>query len=221
MIYELRMYSVSPGRLADCEARFRDHVPALFERHGIRCLGTWSAPSGPRSPLFVYLLAYDDLAQREQCLASFYADPQWWRVRELTNAGSELVERYDMIFLRDTAGVSGVDGALGDATRLYEWALHPAAIGQAGAIQSFLNEHYLPALREAGARVCKVCDIVVGCDLPRLALLLSWPDASARQRGWRAVSEQRALQALVRQQSLAPTGALLRRPESYLLDVAR
>src|SRR4051812_40871751 len=65
MIYELRLYSVAPGRMADVHDRFNHHFPALFARHGVHCVGRWNAVAGPDAPRFVYLMAYRDYAERE------------------------------------------------------------------------------------------------------------------------------------------------------------
>ncbi len=35
MIYELRLYSVVPGRMPDLHARF-ERLPPLFQRHGVQ-----------------------------------------------------------------------------------------------------------------------------------------------------------------------------------------
>jgi len=39
MIYELRVYTAMPGRLADVLARFRDHTVDIWNRLGVRQLG--------------------------------------------------------------------------------------------------------------------------------------------------------------------------------------
>ena len=38
-VYELRMYTVNPGKLDAVEARFRDHTDAIFKRHNIKAVG--------------------------------------------------------------------------------------------------------------------------------------------------------------------------------------
>ena len=103
MLYELRLYSATPGRIEDLHARFRDHLPKLMVRHGIDQVGRWTATAGPNGPLFLYLMAYDDMAQRERQWDAFYHDDEWWQIRAATNAGEEMVERFDLFFLRPNA----------------------------------------------------------------------------------------------------------------------
>jgi len=37
MIHELRVYQAVPGQMAKLQARFRDHLPPIWEKHGIHC----------------------------------------------------------------------------------------------------------------------------------------------------------------------------------------
>jgi hypothetical protein len=39
MIYELRVYQPVPGRMPKLQARFRDQVLRIWEKHGIRPIG--------------------------------------------------------------------------------------------------------------------------------------------------------------------------------------
>src|SRR5271154_4489481 len=100
MIFEMRQYLIDRGRMNDNHARMRDHLPALLEKHGVRVVGRWSALSGPRMPLFCYIMEWRDLAEREARWGAFYADPEWPRIRAATNAGSELVEGQELVFLQ-------------------------------------------------------------------------------------------------------------------------
>ena len=79
MIYELRIYTVHPGRMAALQARFRDHTCALFEKHGMTNVGYWVNAIGGRSDELWYILGYEDLAARETAWAAFRADPEWQR----------------------------------------------------------------------------------------------------------------------------------------------
>ena len=81
MIYELRIYTVHPGRMAALQARFRDHTCGLFEKHGIKNVGYWTNTVGGRSDELWYMVAYQDLAARQQAWASFGADPEWQQAR--------------------------------------------------------------------------------------------------------------------------------------------
>ncbi len=101
MLYELRIYAIPPGRMAEIQDRILTAVPPLFRAHGIRPVGHWSALAGPRLPSFVYLLAWDDAAHRDAAWESFTSDERWWRIRRDSNAGSELVETYALLLMKE------------------------------------------------------------------------------------------------------------------------
>lgn len=184
MIFELRFYSVTHGRMADANARFTDHFPTLFPRHGVECVGAWNALAGPGSPRFVYLLAYTDFARREAVWASFYGDPDWARIRAETNAGHEMIERHDLFFLKPNATWQ-LDAAapMPVTSEVHELVLQQIAPGQNAATNEFVGGVYLPQLRKSGARTLGVFDMASGCGMPQLVMLHTWPDAAAWHRG--------------------------------------
>ncbi|MEX2100849.1 MAG: NIPSNAP family protein [Acidimicrobiia bacterium] len=85
MIYELRIYTVHPGRMRALQARFRDHTCGLFEKHGMTNVGYWTNSIGGRSDELWYILGYPDLAARQASWAAFATDPDWQQAA----AGSE------------------------------------------------------------------------------------------------------------------------------------
>ena len=177
-------YSVTQGRMADANARFTDHYPTLFPRHGIELAGAWNALAGPGAPRFVYLLAYADYAQREAVWASFYGDPEWGRVRAETNAGHEMIERHDLFFLKPNAAWQ-LDAAAPKpaAGEVHELVLQQIAPGQNAATNEFLSSTYLPQLRASGARTLGIFDMASGYGMPQLVMLHAWPDAAAWHSG--------------------------------------
>ena len=84
MIYELRTYELyGDGRQA-LHARFEEHTVRFFERHGFRVIGFWETEIGD-GPELTYLLAWQNLAEREQGWDGFNTDPEWLEIRERTN----------------------------------------------------------------------------------------------------------------------------------------
>jgi hypothetical protein len=74
MIYELRVYTVLPGRMPNMLARFRDHTAGFFEKHGIKNVGYWTMGLGGNTDELWYMLAHENLAAREKNWAAFVAD---------------------------------------------------------------------------------------------------------------------------------------------------
>lgn len=87
MLYELRHYDVRGERgLAFVTRRFSDHILRIWDRLRIEPVGFWKVSVGPTSPRLTYLLAWDDLAQRQERWDRFEADPEWQQIRADTNA---------------------------------------------------------------------------------------------------------------------------------------
>ena len=101
MIYELRIYEAVPGRLPDLNNRFQTITLNLWEKHGIKQVGFWTADIGTSNEL-IYLLEWRDLAERDQKWGAFQADPEWTEKRAQTEAQGPLVARVRNSILRPT-----------------------------------------------------------------------------------------------------------------------
>lgn len=180
-IYELRLYNVAPGRRRDMESRVQQDLSTLFPRHGVRPLGSWSAVAGPAAPLFVYLTPWRHMQQRTKSWAGFYADPAWAEVRARTNAGSELVERYEILLLRPvTAWEPSPSSSNTASSPLVEMVIQSVAIGQTAAVRNEMLESTVPTLRASGATVHGVFDVMSGRPLPSAVFFISWRNMEQR-----------------------------------------
>ena len=102
MIYELRTYEAAPGKLQALQARFRDHTMRLFERHGLEAVGFWTYAHGGWSDQLVYLMRFDDMADRDAKWAAFGADPDWQSARAESEHDGPLTTRIRSDLLRAT-----------------------------------------------------------------------------------------------------------------------
>jgi len=91
VIYELRIYRAAPGKLPALMSRFRDHTCELFEKHGLKNVGYWRNTIGGRNDELWYMLAFEDMAQRDAAWRAFGSDPEWQRVREESEREGALV----------------------------------------------------------------------------------------------------------------------------------
>src|SRR6266481_5395335 len=66
MIYELRIYRVMNGRMADLLARFEHHTLPIMARYGFLQVGFWTTIVGRSEQHLTYLLAWESLAQRQE-----------------------------------------------------------------------------------------------------------------------------------------------------------
>lgn len=90
MIYELRVYEASPGKLPALIARFENHTRHFFAKHAIQVVGFWTTVIGPSVQDFTYMLAYDNLADREKKWTAFSTDPEWLAIKRETEKDGPL-----------------------------------------------------------------------------------------------------------------------------------
>jgi hypothetical protein len=103
MIYELRVYRAVPGRLPEVIARFQNHILELWEKHGIRQAGFWTTLVGASNQQLIYMLAWDNLAEREKRWNAFATDPDWLAVAKETEKNGPIVQNISNELLTPTA----------------------------------------------------------------------------------------------------------------------
>lgn len=190
-IYELRLYQVAPGRMRHMEARVQQDLSTIFPRHGIRPVGGWRVVAGPNAPLYIYLTPFRHMQQRTEAWAGFYADPAWAECRNRTNGGSELVQRYDILLLRAIAGWDNEAAvADGEPAPLMEMVMQQVAVGQTMAVRAELLEGSLPVLREAGATVHGVFEVMSGGAMPAVVTFVGWRDLEQRELAMAALDQR-------------------------------
>ncbi len=102
-VYELRIYHVSPGKLEDLVARFRDHTMSIFAKHGIKSVAYWTALDEPvKSTTFFYVLEHPSREAAAANWKAFQDDPEWQSVKAKSEANGKLVEKVDSTFLKLT-----------------------------------------------------------------------------------------------------------------------
>jgi NIPSNAP len=206
--WELRIYRVAAGRSRDMAARVQGDLCTLFPKHGIRPAAGWLTTVSPVSPAYVYVTPWRTMNERSAAWAGFYSDPEWAEVRTRTNAGSELVENYEIMFLRAVTPWS--DAAVQPA--FSELVIQSTAVGKSGAVMAELNDAVLPILKGEGAHVLGLFDMMSGRPLPALVFLLGWESLDQRAAAL-AKLEERA--ATVR---ITGNPVLLDRAEQHLLQ---
>ncbi|WP_027554877.1 NIPSNAP family protein [Bradyrhizobium sp. Cp5.3] len=103
MIYETRVYSCQSGRLSALLQLFEVHTLKLFEKHGIRQIGFFTALEDDSSQELTYLLAWESTADREQKWAALLGDAEWIAARTKAEEDGEIVEKVVSQLLRPTA----------------------------------------------------------------------------------------------------------------------
>ena len=95
MIYELRQYTMVPGRTDDFVDIFDRHFIESQEALGIRVVGQFRDLD--RDDRYVWMRAYPDMATRERALNAFYDGPVWAEHKDAANA--TMTEWHDVLLL--------------------------------------------------------------------------------------------------------------------------
>jgi hypothetical protein len=102
MIYELRVYRVVQGRMADLLTRFEHQTLPIMVRHGILQVGFWTTIVGRSEQHLTYLLAWESLAQRQEQWDAFESDAEWLAIRKSTEEDGPLIIDIESSLLRPT-----------------------------------------------------------------------------------------------------------------------
>ena len=99
--FEMREYSVNPGKMDALHARFRDHTNRLFTKHGIDLVGYWVTASGDQAgQKLVFILAYPSQEAREASWKAFVADPDWVKAKADSEKDGVLVSKAVSTFMK-------------------------------------------------------------------------------------------------------------------------
>ena len=107
-IFELRIYTPSPGKMDALLARFRNHTYKLFEKHGIKNIGYWVTTDpqmveGKESePRLIYVVAHKSRESAAENWKAFAADPDWNTARTESEKDGKLAAKVESIYLAPT-----------------------------------------------------------------------------------------------------------------------
>jgi hypothetical protein len=101
--FELRIYTAAPGKMDALHKRFREHTMRLFEKHGIKNVGYWTAVDEKHQGRLYFILAYPDPPSRERMWTEGFArDPEWLKVFEESHKDGKLVDSVEQVFMTPT-----------------------------------------------------------------------------------------------------------------------
>ena len=168
--------------------------------------------------MFCDIMEWHDVAERDAAWGSFYADPDWARIRAETNAGSEMIRENQLQFLKPIPALCPGGPSYTGPDSLHQLLVYKTAIGQTAAVNGFLADSFLPQVQAAGAGVMGVCDVISGPAMPAVAIFLNWQDETAWRRGWRNFTLGAAMVDACETQRATHGQTLLDRGEIILMD---
>ena len=101
-VFELRIYSVLPGRMDAMNARFKDHTNALLTKHHMTLVGFWQPQGDDASKKLYYLVAHKSRKDAEANWKEFVNDPDWKSAQAASEKDGKIVEKVDRIWLDPT-----------------------------------------------------------------------------------------------------------------------
>jgi len=102
MLYELRIYDIPAGRMKDINDRFANHTTRIWKRLGIRPVAFWENIVGSSNTL-TYILAWENLAEREKKWDVFQSDPEWLKIVAETHKNGPIVLKVTNTIMRPTS----------------------------------------------------------------------------------------------------------------------
>lgn len=146
IVFEVRVYTAHPGKLADLHKRFRDHTLRLFEKHGIVNV-LYGVPVGSEDTL-VYVLSHKSEEEAAKSWKAFRDDPEWQAAYKASHANGPLVAKADVKFLAPTdyssirtAAAAGTKSSPGAPARLFELRTYTTLPGRLPALNARFRDH--------------------------------------------------------------------------------
>ena len=93
-VYELRTYTVLPGRLPALHKRFAEQTMKLFEKQGMRNGMYWVPTDDARKDnTLIYFLSHESQEAADRSWKAFAADPEWIKVRDASEADGKILAK--------------------------------------------------------------------------------------------------------------------------------
>jgi hypothetical protein len=102
-VYEMRTYTATEGKLANVNARFRDHTVRIFNKHNMKSVGYWTPLEGPLADTtLIYILEHPSREEARKNWAAFSADPEWQKAKAESEVEGRIVAKAESVFLKPT-----------------------------------------------------------------------------------------------------------------------
>lgn len=102
-VYELRIYTATPGNLDNLQARFRDHTIRIFNNHGMKIVGFWTPTSEEEADdTLIYVLEHASQEAANASWQAFGQDPEWKSVSAASNANGPILAGVERRYMKAT-----------------------------------------------------------------------------------------------------------------------
>lgn len=180
--YELRVYTSPPDKLDDLDRRFRKFSRRVFAKHDMDQVGFWIPISNEENRLF-YILSYPNCDARDVSWTKFSADPEWKRVKEITEAEGTLVTDVQSTMLT-AADISPTIGPWAvEYPRVFEMRTYTAHPGKLDALMARFRDHTMRIFEKHGMTNVAYW-LPADNQANQLMYILAFPSTFARNEAW-------------------------------------
>ena len=178
MLYENRVYTAVPGKMAALNDRFANHTMGFFKHYGIGMLGFWTDEIGISNQL-TYIVTFDNMADRENKWVPFAADPKRLQVFAETETDGPLVALVENTFMRLTP--YSPEPQL--SSRIQELRVYDALPGRLPAMHDRFSNHTMGLFEKHGIQNIAYWTEDVGTN-NRLVYMLGYDSLGDREKSW-------------------------------------
>lgn len=100
-IYELRTYTINPGKLSQALSRL-DTAKPLFIKHGMSVIAYWVPEDEKNQNIVIYLLGHENREAARTSWRGFHNDPQWHQIYSDSIANGSLLSGIESTFMAPT-----------------------------------------------------------------------------------------------------------------------
>jgi len=190
-IYELRTYTAAPGKMAELDARFRDHTISLFQKHGMTPIGFFHVAPQPNQTLdnrLIYVMGYKDRAARDAAWTAFANDPEWKQVYADSQKNGSLTSKIENVFLNPSDYSPKLNLKPSTTPRLFELRTYTVTPGRIEDLHTRFRDHTLRIFAKHGMTNYLYWRPVA--DQPamndKMVYMLAFPNQEARNEAWKA-----------------------------------
>ena len=188
-LYELRTYTASEGKMAELDARFRDHTISLFKKHDMTPIAFFH-PVDANDHRLIYIMGYKDRAARDAAWTAFAADPDWTSVYKASQVNGSLTTKIENVFLTATDYSPAPDLRSASPPRHFELRTYTTNPGKLEDLHSRFRDHTLRIFKKHGMTSMLYWRPTGGQPTMdnKMVYLMAYPNQDARTASWAAFS---------------------------------
>ena len=151
-MYELRIYTLNPGKAEALHNRFRTATLRLFKKHKIESVGYWM-PVDESDQRLHFLLRYPSREAREASWKAFMADPEWQAAYKASEAAGPILAKSPENFYLNTTDYSPAVN-LGNLSKggVFELRTYTTPPGRLSHLDARFRDHTIGLFAKHGMR---------------------------------------------------------------------